>query len=66
MDLKKLKGIIVEKSISQLELAKSMGLTPQTLNRKLNGKSNFSIIEADTISKLLEIDEPCKIFFSKT
>ena len=64
MNLKKLKGLIVEKSISQLELAKSMGLTPQTLNRKLNGKSEFSIVEADTISKLLGISVPCKIFFS--
>ena len=64
MNLKKLKGLIVEKSISQLELAKSMGLTPQTLNRKLNGKSEFSIVEADTISKLLGISDPCKFFFS--
>ncbi len=64
MNLKKLKGLIVEKSISQLELAKSMGLTPQTLNRKLNGKSEFSIVEADTKSKLLGIYDPCKIFFS--
>lgn len=66
MNLRKLKSLLVENGISQKELAKNLGLTPQGLNRKLNGKSTFTIVEADKISIILKIKEPNKIFFTQT
>lgn len=54
----KLKGLMTEKNITQVQLAKLLGISVSTLNQKLNGKSDFTIQEAKKISEILnkEVD----------
>ncbi|WP_160686219.1 helix-turn-helix transcriptional regulator [Clostridium sp. C2-6-12] len=52
----KLKGLMVEKRITQQELAEILKITGSALNYKINGKSDFSVTEAKLVSS----------FFGKT
>ncbi|GEP63123.1 transcriptional regulator [Clostridium beijerinckii] len=52
----KLKGLMVEKDITQQELAKILEISVSTLNFKINGRSDFSVKEAKLVSS----------FFGKT
>ena len=52
----KLKGLMVEKNITQQELAQILQMSITTLNFKINGKSDFNVKEAKKISN----------FFGKT
>lgn len=52
----KLKGIMKEKNYSQSKLAKSLNITTQSLNAKLNGRSQFTIKEAFDIISILDIE----------
>jgi len=49
----KLKGILVEKNITQQELAQILKISVSTLNFKINGKSDFSVREAKIVSNFL-------------
>lgn len=62
----KLKGIMKEKNYSQNKLAKQIGITTQSLNAKLNGRSQFTIEEAINIIAVLKIIKPEEIFFNNT
>lgn len=62
----KLKGIMKEKNYSQSKLAKSLNITMQSLNAKLNGRSQFTIKEAFDIISILDIEnsnDVVEIFF---
>ena len=50
MDQRKLKGLIVEYGITQKELAQEIGISREMFNRKINGKTDFSLIEAFKIA----------------
>ncbi len=58
-----LKGIMREKGYSQKMLAESVGLTPRSLNAKLNGKTQFTVYEAYIIAEILDIKNPAECFF---
>ena len=62
MKLLKLKGRITEMGMTQLEIAKKLNLTAQSLNAKLNGRANFNIAEVHILSDILAIDN-LKEFF---
>ena len=49
----KLKGLLVEKNITQQELAQILKISVSTLNFKINGKSDFSVTEAKKVSNFL-------------
>ncbi|MCS6132106.1 helix-turn-helix domain-containing protein [Clostridium botulinum] len=49
----KLKGLMVENTITQQDLAKILDISISTLNFKINGKSDFTIMEAKKVSKIL-------------
>lgn len=49
----KLKGILVEKCITQTELASIIGQSREMVNRKLNGKNMFTLQEAFEIADYL-------------
>lgn len=65
----KLKGLMVEKRITQQELAEILKITGSALNYKINGKSDFSVTEAKlvssffgkTIEEIFVVDELTKI-----
>lgn len=50
----RLKGLMVERSITQQDLAQILEISVSTLNFKINGKSDFTIVEAKKVSKILE------------
>lgn len=51
----KLKGIMKENAYSQSKLAKELHITTQSLNAKLNGRSQFTIKEAINIISIFII-----------
>lgn len=50
----KLKGIMAEKNITQQELARKLEMGINTLNFKINGKSDFTVNEAKLVSKFFD------------
>lgn len=66
--VKKLIGIMSEKSISQDMLAQRMGLSRSTINRKLKTGEDFSIGEAKKMAEILGLSaqDAADIFFNST
>lgn len=63
MKSKKIKSKMIELGITQRDLALKLNISIQSLNDKLNGRGVLSIIEAKKITELLELENPCEIFF---
>ena len=59
-----LKSDMVKAGYTQKELAKSLGISEQTLTRKLK-KRVFGTDEAAKIVELLSIDDPKAVFFGE-
>lgn len=59
-----LKSYMVKVGYTQKELAKSLGISEQTLTRKLK-KRVFGTDEAAKIVELLSIDDPKAVFFGE-
>jgi len=57
LDAKKLKGKIVEAGMTQGELAKIIGISQNTLTRKLTGRRDFTVGEIDRICDALHITD---------
>lgn len=67
MQPNKLKSKIVEAGYGQRRLASEMGMSPTTLNAKINGRSDFDAEEIIMLCKILGIvdnNEKCNIFLS--
>ena len=60
----KLKGRMVEKKVTQCEMAKLLNISVSTLNAKLNKKREFTINEVIVVCKTLEITNPSEYFFA--
>lgn len=59
-----LRGKIVEKGYTQEKLAKEVGISSNSLSRKLLGKREFTLTEVVSICKILGITDPVNIFFN--
>jgi len=59
----KVRGAIAEIGITQEELARKIGITGVSLSSKLNGKTQFTLLEVELISKALGKDSD--IFLSE-
>lgn len=64
MSFDKLKGKMTESRISQEKLAQHLGITVQSLNAKLNGRSQFTLEEVIKITETLALEDPVDIFFN--
>lgn len=62
MNRKLLRGKIAENEISQSELAKKIGISAQSLSRKLTGQREFKLSEVIRLCDTLKIEDPVKIF----
>lgn len=62
----RLKILMLKKQIKRSYLAKKMGVSYNTLTRKLNGQREFSAIEISKIKELLDLDDKlsANIFFN--
>ncbi len=58
-----LRGKIAEKGYTQEKLAKEVGISSNSLSRKLLGKREFTLTEVVSICKVLDIADPVNIFF---
>lgn len=56
----KLKGKIVEAGYSQRSLAREIGMSKNTLNSKVNGKTPFNTVEIELICAKLSIVDPAE------
>lgn len=54
---KRLKLLMEQKQIKRSYLAKKIGISYNTLTKKLNGQREFSAIEIAKIKKLLDLDD---------
>lgn len=57
LDVLKLKGKIAEAGYTQGALATAIGVSPNTMTRKLTGKIDFTIGEIDRICEVLKITD---------
>jgi|Cm827metagenome_2_1110796.scaffolds.fasta_scaffold47939_1 DNA-binding helix-turn-helix protein len=62
MNANLLRGKMAEKGISQDRLAVRIGISPQTLCRKISGKRDFKLAEIVKICEVLNIENPIDIF----
>lgn len=58
VDSKRLMGIIVSQGYSQSTLAIKAGISKNSLNQKINNKSDFKTGEVEKICRILGIDKP--------
>ena len=63
MNLNALKGKIKEREETQKTVANAIGISMNSLSRKLAGKREFKLSEAIKLAEFLELDDPCSIFF---
>ena len=63
-NLDKLKGILVEKNKTYADGAKIIGCSTTSFSAKMNGKSNFTVPEANNLSNALGLsnEERAAIF----
>lgn len=59
----KLRGLIVEKGLSQSDVAKNIGIAPKTFYEKMK-KGVFGTDEVEKMIQLLDIKDPADIFFA--
>ena len=65
INTQKIKAKMTEKKITQVQLAKLLGIDPSTLNRKINNKKgdNLTVKEVQKIMNILDINNPTEYFF---
>lgn len=60
LDKKKFLGHMVSNGYNQRTLAKQLGISKNTLNAKINGKSSFDTILIDKVCEELHIVDDCE------
>ena len=63
MNVNLFKSELIKNGYTQASLAKKIGISQSTLNRKLRNNS-FTIEEAEAIIKILGIAQPSSVFFT--
>lgn len=58
-----IKAKMAEKNMRQFELADELGMSANSLSRKLSGKREFTIAEATAMCEILGLSNPADIFF---
>lgn len=63
MNANALRGKMAEKGFTQAQVANKIGISTNSLSRKILGKREFTLSEVIRLCNVLEIDEPKTIFF---
>mgnify|MGYP005937908111 CR=1 FL=1 len=63
VDTNKLRGIIAERGLSQMKVAKHLGITGKTFYCKMK-RGVFDSDEIAEMIQYLDIQDPCEIFFA--
>lgn len=64
MQAQLLRAEMVKRKITQGKLAKEVGMSQNSMSRKLNGKRHFTVEEATKISLYLQLENPSEIFLT--
>ena len=64
MNTNLLKAKIAEKGETQKSVAKAIGISENSLSRKMNGLREFRLCEVFNLCTVLDIDNPRDIFFT--
>ena len=64
VDVKRLRGIIAERGLSQRKVAEEIGMTEKTFYRKMRN-GIFGTDEASRLVEVLSIENPAGIFFAE-
>ncbi len=54
--IEKVKGLMAEKGLKQIDVADELGINLTTLNVKMNGKSDFTLREIKELARVLNVD----------
>lgn len=67
MNVKELKKAMVEQDVKQNDLAKALKTTKGNISRKMTGKSDFTLPQAQQLIKFLHLDkkQAYDIFFTQ-
>lgn len=63
MNANLLRAAIAERGMNQARLADAIGISSNSLSRKMTGKREFSVAEASAIARVLRLENPQRIFF---
>mgnify|MGYP002514765528 CR=1 FL=1 len=61
MNLPRLKGIIRERGKNYVQCSKAIGKSVASFNSKMNGKTNFSIVELEDLGNYLGMTDSEKV-----
>lgn len=65
MNANKIRAKIIERGMTQGEVAKIIGISANSLSRKLLGKRDFLLSEVIALCSVLELDNPQEIFLEE-
>lgn len=65
MNANKIRAKIIERGMTQGEVAKIIGISANSLSRKLLGKRDFWLSEVIALCSVLELDNPQEIFLEE-
>ena len=65
MKFYKLRAKMIEKGMTQEKLAIALKIAPQTLNAKINGRTQFTLEELLKVTSILGIENPTDIIFTE-
>ena len=57
------KGKIKEHGLTQKKVADKLNISPQAFNSKINGKTEFTVAEIESLCAILNIRDVIKYFF---
>ena len=60
-----LRAALAQQGMTQGKLAELVGISPNSLSRKRNGKRQFTLGEVEAISRVLELQNPAAVFFCR-
>lgn len=64
LNANKLKGIIVERGMTQKEVAAALGIQDKAFRARIR-KGVFNSTQIEIMIDLLKIEDPCSVFFAK-
>jgi len=59
-----LRAKMKENGKTQMEVANEIGISANSLSRKISGKGDFKLSEVELLCQSLKIENPCDIFFA--
>lgn len=64
LNTNKLRALMIANGYNISSTARKLGISPNTLGKKLSGKSQFNLDEVDKLIRIFHIQDPASIFFA--